>query len=146
MLAVETNVLIYAHRRETAEHAAAAALLRELAEGPERWAIPWPCVYEFASVATNRENLESRREHPESGLGAATSLASLADLQSHRRDRWASSICSRTTFVCHAFTARWSTTLASRRSASPTGSRPYLTRDRDFSHFPHLTVRNPFAA
>ena len=54
MLAVETNVLVYAHRRETEEHTAAAALVRELAEGSERWAIPWPCVYEFASVVTNR--------------------------------------------------------------------------------------------
>jgi predicted nucleic acid-binding protein len=33
MLAVDTNVLVYAHRREAPEHDAALALLRSLAEG-----------------------------------------------------------------------------------------------------------------
>ncbi|MGH6636439.1 MAG: type II toxin-antitoxin system VapC family toxin [Gammaproteobacteria bacterium] len=46
-------MLVYAHRREAREHIAARELLRQLAEGPEPWAIPWPCVYEFFSVVTN---------------------------------------------------------------------------------------------
>ena len=53
MLAIDTNVLVYAHRRETAEHADASALMKRLAEGSEPWAIPWPCLYEFFSVVTN---------------------------------------------------------------------------------------------
>jgi toxin-antitoxin system PIN domain toxin len=53
VLAVDANLLVYAHRRESAEHAAAAALLRQLAEGSAPWAIPWPCLYEFFSVVTN---------------------------------------------------------------------------------------------
>ncbi len=53
MLAVDTNILVYAHRREVAEHAAAAEVVRELAEGSQPWAVPWPCVYEFFSVVTN---------------------------------------------------------------------------------------------
>lgn len=53
MLAVDTNMLVYAHRREASEHAVAAELLRGLAEGAQSWAIPWPCVYEFFSVVTN---------------------------------------------------------------------------------------------
>jgi predicted nucleic acid-binding protein len=35
MLAVDTNVLVYAHRREAGEHPAAFELLRNLAEGNE---------------------------------------------------------------------------------------------------------------
>ena len=53
MLAVDTNVLVYAHRRETAEHTAASELVRNLAQSGDAWAIPWPCVYEFLSVVTN---------------------------------------------------------------------------------------------
>ncbi len=53
MIAVDTNVLIYAHRREVAEHAVARDRLRALAAGRDPWAIPWPCVYEFFSVVTN---------------------------------------------------------------------------------------------
>lgn len=54
MIAVDTNVLVYAHRREAKEHAVASSKLSELASGSEPWAIPWPCVYEFFSVVTNR--------------------------------------------------------------------------------------------
>jgi len=54
MIAVDTNVLVYAHRREASEHVQASAKLVELATGDDSWAIPWPCVYEFLSVVTNR--------------------------------------------------------------------------------------------
>ncbi len=53
MVAVDTNVLVYAHRREASEHDAANGFVRKLAEGDEPWGIPWPCVYEFFSVVTN---------------------------------------------------------------------------------------------
>ena len=53
MIAVDTNVLVYAHRREPREHTAAAQVIAELATGTRPWSIPWPCVYEFFSVATN---------------------------------------------------------------------------------------------
>jgi predicted nucleic acid-binding protein len=53
MIAVDTNLLVYAHRRESRYHGACSALIRSLAEGDARWAIPWPCVFEFFSVVTN---------------------------------------------------------------------------------------------
>ena len=53
MRAVDTNILVYAHRREAPEHEVARKLLEGLATGPTPWAIPWPCVYEFFSVVTN---------------------------------------------------------------------------------------------
>ena len=52
MIAVDTNVLVYAHRREAREHAVAIERIRHLAEGLKPWAIPWPCIYEFISVVT----------------------------------------------------------------------------------------------
>jgi predicted nucleic acid-binding protein len=54
MIAVDTNVLVYAHRREAEEHPLAASTLASLAAGSNLWAIPWPCIYEFFSVVTNR--------------------------------------------------------------------------------------------
>lgn len=53
MKAVDTNVLIYAHRGGLPQHAAAKALLIELAEGHERWAIPVFCLVEFLRVVTH---------------------------------------------------------------------------------------------
>jgi toxin-antitoxin system PIN domain toxin len=53
VLAVDTNVLVYAHRRDSPFHDAAAGLVRRLAEGAATWAIPWPCLHEFYSVVTH---------------------------------------------------------------------------------------------
>lgn len=54
MMAVDTNVLIYAHRVETDLNAAATAELVRLAEGAEPWAVPVFCVTEFLRVVTHR--------------------------------------------------------------------------------------------
>ena len=53
MIAVDTNVLVYAHREELAHHAAARARVTELAEGDEAWAIPVFCLGEFLRVVTH---------------------------------------------------------------------------------------------
>ena len=53
MIAVDTNVLVYAHRRDSEFHAAAATHLRELAEAGSAWAIPWPCLHEFFAISTH---------------------------------------------------------------------------------------------
>ena len=54
MIAVDTNVLIYAHRRETEFNSVATAKLARLAEGTEPWALPVFCVAEFMRVVTHR--------------------------------------------------------------------------------------------
>ena len=54
MIAVDTNVLIYAHRLETEFHAAATVELVRLAEGTEPWALPVFCLTEFLRVVTHR--------------------------------------------------------------------------------------------
>ena len=53
MIAVDTNLLVYAHRADAAEHAAALPVLRGLAEGRARWALPWPCIHEFIAIVTH---------------------------------------------------------------------------------------------
>lgn len=54
MIAVDTNVLIYAHRGEASLHDEAASRLVALAQGPERWGLPVFCVAEFMRVVTHR--------------------------------------------------------------------------------------------
>lgn len=53
MIAVDTNVLVYAHREDSTFHETASRYLTELAEGPQTWAIPWPCVHEFLAIVTH---------------------------------------------------------------------------------------------
>lgn len=53
MLAVDSNILVYAHREETELHQPAAAWLITLAQGVQRWALPVFCVAEFVRVVTH---------------------------------------------------------------------------------------------
>jgi toxin-antitoxin system PIN domain toxin len=53
MKAVDTNILVYAHRKDMPKHAESFRFLKQLAEGTETWAIPWPCLHEFFSIVTN---------------------------------------------------------------------------------------------
>ncbi len=53
MIAVDTNILVYAHRRDSSWHPRASAAVRSLAEARGAWAIPWPCVHEFFSIVTH---------------------------------------------------------------------------------------------
>jgi uncharacterized protein len=53
VIAVDTNILVYAHREDALFHDAALSSLTRLAQGRSPWAIPWPCVHEFSSIATH---------------------------------------------------------------------------------------------
>jgi toxin-antitoxin system PIN domain toxin len=53
MIGVDTNILVYAHRRDSPWHERAAGAIRRLAEGNARWALPWPCVHEFFAIVTH---------------------------------------------------------------------------------------------
>ena len=141
MIAVDTNVLVAAHRRDSEFHATARAALTQLAESRERWAIPWPCVHEFLSVAT----------HPR--IFSPPSSTSEAVLQVNA---WFES----PTLVLLAEDASyWSTLGELVRAAKVVGPRVHDARiaalclrhgiselwsaDRDFGRFPALRVRNP---
>ncbi|MBN8508088.1 MAG: PIN domain-containing protein [Burkholderiales bacterium] len=53
MIAVDTNILVYAHRADSAFHDGARAALESLAVGTRPWALPWPCAHEFFAVVTH---------------------------------------------------------------------------------------------
>ena len=139
MIAVDTNILLYAHREEAPWHPAATRCLTELAA--ERWAIPWPCVHEFLAIATHPRifdppsrlddallALESWRSMPTTTFlsemdGYAEILASVvrgAGVVGPRiHDARIAALCRQ-----HAIAELW-------------------TADRDFSRFAGLTARNP---
>jgi len=53
VIAVDTNILVYAHREDSHFHKKASAVIAELAESDRLWAIPWPCIHEFLAIVTH---------------------------------------------------------------------------------------------
>ena len=142
MIAIDTNVLVYARRVEAPHHAAARHLVTSLAEGSEPWALPWPVVYEFVRVVTHPRvftpltpldvlvpDLES--------LLASPSLHLLGEGASHYRHmRDQLTIGNATGNLAHD--AHIAALLVEH------GVREFLTADRDFARFPGARSRNPF--
>ena len=46
MIALDTNLLVYAHREDSVWHNEADAALAELAAGRAAWAVPRPCLHD----------------------------------------------------------------------------------------------------
>ncbi len=143
MVAVDTNVLVYAHRREAEEHARARQLLQALAASPQPWAIPWPCVYEFFSVVTHPRIWRDSASTPDEAwlqleawfavptlrlLGETDAFASILE-RFLRRSRVRGPVVhdARVAAICVAH-----------------GVESLVTRDRDFALFPELRIDNPF--
>jgi uncharacterized protein len=55
MIAVDTNILVYAYVPRLAQHEPARAAIDRLIAAGKPWAIPWPCVHEFIAVVSNRK-------------------------------------------------------------------------------------------
>ena len=62
MIAIDTNLLIYAHRASFPEHLAARRAIQKASNHPRGWGIALPCIAEFWSVVT----------HPASAGGPST--------------------------------------------------------------------------
>ena len=144
MIAVDTNVLVYAHRREARVGATAHALMADITRSDRPWAIPWPCCYEFLSVVTNRRIW---KDHATSPLKAWRQFQAWSGSPSNRmigetedfeavlrrfvvRPRVVGGVIhdARIAAICVAH-----------------GVETLLTRDRDFSLFPELRTQDPFA-
>jgi len=53
VIAIDSNVLVYAHRQDSPFHQSAIAQLDKYAGSRSPWAIPWPCLHEFFAVVTH---------------------------------------------------------------------------------------------
>jgi toxin-antitoxin system PIN domain toxin len=142
MVAVDTNILVYAHREEYKEiHTTCVDLLRPLAEGRQPWAIPYPCAYEFISVVT----------HPRV-FGKPTPIAEaldvLADLANSTGFQWLAEspgYFETLRKVAEAAKVQGGRIHDARIAALCLhhGVSELWTADRDFSNFPQLKTRNP---
>lgn len=144
MIAVDSNLLVYAHREDSPWHAAAIERVRDLAEGRAPWAIPWPCVHEFLAVVT----------HPRIYVPPTPLEGALAQV-----DAWLSSP-SLVLIGEDAF--HWPRLRALVSAGKAAGPRVHDARiaaiclrhgidelwtiDRDFGRFPALKVRNPLGS
>jgi toxin-antitoxin system PIN domain toxin len=141
VIAVDTNILVYAHRSDSPHHGSAAARVRSLAEGRATWAIPWPCLHEFLAVTTH-----PRIHKPPTPLPVA-----LAQVETWQKSP---------TLVLLAESDRhWPELRALIEAGRITGPRVHdariaaicrqhgvselWTSDRDFSRFPDLRTVNP---
>lgn len=143
MIALDTNILVYARRVELPLHDQARELLKSLAEGTSQWALLWPCIYEFLRVVTH-----PRVFSPPSDLDvvlgdldsllASPSLTLVGEGPSHfnhlRRTLRSGGVAGNLVHDGHIAAL-----------AIESGVKEFLTADRDFARFPELKSRNPFA-
>ena len=144
MIAVDTNILIYAHRRDSPWYKPAAKLIKSLAEGRATWAIAWPCLHEFISIATNK-----RIYQPSSTLDEALAQVDIW-MQSPQLN------------LLSEQSSYWAELKALARAGQVNGGQIHDTRiaalclhhgvselwtaDRDFSRYPKLRTRNPLVS
>jgi uncharacterized protein len=136
MLAVDTNVLVYAHRSDSEFHTAAAHTVRTLAESRSQWAVPWPCLHEFYAIVT----------HPRIYRPASTVAQALAQLAAWTASPSLVLLGEDTTYlaVLTGLLRSASTTGAAVHDARIAalclvhGIRELITLDRDFGRFPQL--------
>ncbi len=141
MIAVDTNLLVYAFRVEYAGHVRAKQLLEAQLSSGNTTALPWPCLHEFFRVVTDARLFQPATT-PERALTflhallAAPRVQAIAESARHLdhlatlvrastltgaaiHDAKIAAIC-----LAHGVTELWSA-------------------DRDFARFPGLRVRNP---
>ncbi len=141
MIALDTNILVYAHRADSPFHSRARAALESLAAGPQLWSIPWPCVHEFFAVVTHPRIFKDPTPAGTvfAQLRALQALANLA-LIGEAEDHLA-----RLEEVAVAAKSQGGAIHDARIAAIciANGVAQLWSADRDFSRFPSLLVRNP---
>jgi toxin-antitoxin system PIN domain toxin len=141
VIAVDTNILVFAHREDSPFHEAAAKRVTELAEGPAVWAVPWPCVHEFLAIVTHPRiyapptPLPRALEQVDAWLESPT-LALLTESPAH----WPTL---RTLLVSGRIAGARVHDARIAALCQQHGVRELWSADRDFSRFPNLVVVNP---
>jgi toxin-antitoxin system PIN domain toxin len=139
--AVDTNILLYAHRSDSESHEPARELVLRLATDSQRWAIPWPCIYEFLAITTHPRvyrpptPVDRALEQVRAWLSSPT-----VTLLSEEGD-----LFSILEHLAQAAALRGPVFHDAKIAALCLhhGVRCLWTADRDFSRFPQLTTANP---
>ena len=141
MIAVDTNILVHAHRRDSPFHAVARLAITGLAEGKGAWAIPWSCVHEFYAIVT----------HPRIYAPPSTSAQAIAQMES-----WLESPTVQLLGENELYWPELRELLTKAKVQGPLvhdariaalclshGVHELWSADRDFSRFPRLRLKNP---
>jgi toxin-antitoxin system PIN domain toxin len=144
MIAVDTNLLIFAHREDSEFHEPALARLTELAGHGAPWAIPWPCLHEFLAITT----------HPRIYDPPSPPEVALSSLQT-----WIEHPNCRLLAEGPGYWDGFQKLLRAGRAVGPLvhdariaalclhhGVRELWSADRDFTRFGALRVRNPLVS
>jgi toxin-antitoxin system PIN domain toxin len=139
--AIDTNILVYAHREDSDWHERAAATLAARAESGQEWAIPWPCLHEFLAIVTHPRifriptPLELAVGQVDAWLESPT-LVVLSENE-HYVDSFREIVLSSRVTGSRVHDARVAALCLSH------GVHEIWSADRDFSMFPQLKLRNP---
>lgn len=141
MIAVDTNIVVHAHRKDSEWHEAALKAMVDLAESGRPWGLPWPCVHEFLAIVTHPKiyqppssmdlavkTIEAWSESPSFVLlhEGPEHLSVLATLLKKGRVKGPQVHDGRIAAICLSH-----------------GVKQLWTADRDFSRFGDLKTRNP---
>jgi toxin-antitoxin system PIN domain toxin len=143
VVAVDTNVLVYAEVVSSPHHEIARERLRELAEGDAPWALPWPCVYEFLRVVTHPRVYEPPvpLEIARADMGTILACPSLHLLsETPRHSEILDEILSESGVTGNLVHDAHIVALCREH-----GVREILTADSDFRRFRGIKVTDPFA-
>ncbi len=141
MIALDTNILVHAHRKDASLHDEAQACVRELAEAAAPWFICYHSLIEFYGIATHAKIWECPSTPPQAAQQIAAwrespSLRVLTESPEHIEEVMAVAESSKVIgpMIHDARIAACCLTH---------GVRELWTIDRDFSRFPQIQTRNP---
>jgi len=142
VIALDTNILVFAHRPEFPFHHEAKALIAELASGPAPWGLILHCLVEFSGVVSHprrfrrpstpaqiADQIAAWRESPyavllEDGPAVLDALFDLLEISGATGPKVHDARIAATCVVG--------------------GVSELWTCDRDYGRFPDLRTRNPF--
>lgn len=144
MIALDTNILVYAHRPEFTLHKPANALIAELSSASQPWALILHCLVEFAGVVSHPRRFQqpSTAEQIADQVAAWRESPSLVLLEESPAviDTFLELLASSQVGGAMVHDAR----IASACLAG--GVRELWTCDRDYGRFPRLRTRNPLVS
>lgn len=141
MIAIDTNILVYASMASSPNHAAALAALRGLAVSGATWGVPYPCAHEFLAITTNKKIYADH-------LTAHEAFGVLEVMNKNRNFRWIGlgAMHLETLKVLVIAAGVSGGAIHDARIAAcciDARAQELWSADRDFSRFPGLRVRNP---
>jgi len=144
MIAIDTNLLVYAHREDSEWHAVAASCVVDLANSGNPWAIAWSSLHEFLAIVT----------HPRIYGPPSTETQAIAQVEA-----W---LACRNLALLAESDAYWPNLKPLLEAGAVVGPRVHdariaaicrlhgvrelWTADRDFRRFPGVPTRNPLVA